>query len=512
MNQKQNPINPRPSTVPLSKIFILLFVSAFCLALLPACDRLHDQIARDSEAQTTASQPTTSSTTHQASPQRVFMRMLHAIDNKRWGIVRQQLADRVYTDYENLFGAAPVTQSADKLVAAWKQLLTPLSATQHLLGTPDVRIQGTTATLQASVRAYHVARGLADGERWMVAGQYHATFTKTPKGWKLSRLRLDAQDQEGNRKLLSQASSRARKLASSQGAKCSLVWFTSLGTRLAGHLCVPAQRKGAIPGVVVLGSWTTVKEQMAGLYARRLAVHGYAALAFDPFGYGESGGTPRNVESPSRKIIDAKAAAAFLAKHPAVRGKKVGALGICAGSGYIAGAASSSKHIAAVALVAPWLHNATSVRAIYGGKEGVAKRLAAAKSAKEHFQKTGKVRYVPAASKTDSKAAMFGPFDYYLNPKRGAISAWPNRFATMAWAEWLQFDPHPFAKKISQPVFIVHSEKAALPQGAKDFLANLKGPKQAHWIPGTQFHFYDDKATIANAIAKVKAHFQTHLQ
>ena len=35
------------------------------------------------------------------------------------------------------------------------------------------------------------------------------------------------------------------------------------------------------PAIVVSGSWTTVKEQMAGLYAEKLAETGFITLAFD---------------------------------------------------------------------------------------------------------------------------------------------------------------------------------------------------------------------------------------
>ncbi|TNE49254.1 MAG: alpha/beta hydrolase [Deltaproteobacteria bacterium] len=320
----------------------------------------------------------------------------------------------------------------------------------------------------------------------------------------------DTHDQSGNTKLLSQGKTRNRKVTFTQGASCKLVWFTSLGTRLAGHLCLPKKRSETIPGVVVLGSWTTVKEQMAGLYARKLAASGLAALAFDPYGYGESAGTPRDVEAPQRKILDVKAAAAFLAQHKFVK-KNVGALGICAGSSYVAGAAAGHSTIRSVALVAPWLHDAAMVRLIYGGKDGVAKRLGAAQRARQYYLQTGKVVYVPASSQTNKKAAMYGAFDYYLNPKRGKIEAWSNRFAVMAWKNWLTFDPHPFAAKISHPTLLIHSKNAALPQGASRFFSNLKGKKQLHWMPGSQFHFYDDPKTVNAAVTLLVQHFQKTL-
>src|SRR5687768_17178020 len=70
------------------------------------------------------------------------------------------------------------------------------------------------------------------------------------------------------------------------------VTFTSEGETLVGHLHLPATYRAGdrLPAVLVAGSWTTVKEQMADLYARRLAEKGFAALSFDYRFYGESGG------------------------------------------------------------------------------------------------------------------------------------------------------------------------------------------------------------------------------
>ena len=48
------------------------------------------------------------------------------------------------------------------------------------------------------------------------------------------------------------------------------------------------------PAVIVTGAWTTVTEQMTGIYARELANRGLATLAFDFTGWGESGGEPRS--------------------------------------------------------------------------------------------------------------------------------------------------------------------------------------------------------------------------
>ena len=44
------------------------------------------------------------------------------------------------------------------------------------------------------------------------------------------------------------------------------------------------------PAIITMGSWLTVKEQMATTYAKRFAELGYTAFVFDFSGFGESRG------------------------------------------------------------------------------------------------------------------------------------------------------------------------------------------------------------------------------
>jgi fermentation-respiration switch protein FrsA (DUF1100 family) len=84
------------------------------------------------------------------------------------------------------------------------------------------------------------------------------------------------------------------------------------------------------PAVVVTGSWLTVKEQMADLYAARLAELGYTAITFDFAGFGDSGGDLRQVELPDRKIADIRAATEFVSTLSFVEPGRVGYLAVCA--------------------------------------------------------------------------------------------------------------------------------------------------------------------------------------
>jgi pimeloyl-ACP methyl ester carboxylesterase len=287
------------------------------------------------------------------------------------------------------------------------------------------------------------------------------------------------------------------------------VQFFSQGSKLTGHLHLPDEP--ARRAIVVAGSWLTVKEQMASTYARELAKAGFAALAFDFRGFGASEGEPREVESPMQKAEDLRNAAAYLAS----RFDRVGALVICASAGYLTVALADDEVIRSAVLVAPWLLDAETVRAIYGGEAGVAARLEASRAARRRYAVTGELDYVKAASNTDPSAAMYweGDFlDYYLNPKRGRVPEWGGRFAPLAWQEWLGFDPIPLAAKARVPMRIITSEGSATPGGAKKYLERLKTPHDAVWLDGDQFRFYDDPPTVAASVGHAVAHFEETLR
>lgn len=259
--------------------------------------------------------------------------------------------------------------------------------------------------------------------------------------------------------------------------------------------------------MVVAGTWTSVKELMADRYAQRLAQRGYAALSFDFSGFGESEGEPRDTESPARKVRDVHHALTFLAAHPAVDGDRLGALGICAAAMYMADTTAHDPRVKALALVAPWLHDAAICEAAYGGADAVSDKIKIGREARSRYDETGQIDYVPVVSATDELAAMPYDIDFYLNPARGGGTSWPNRFAVMAWPDWLTYDSIALAPRISQPTLVVHSQDAAIPDGARRFHAGLAGPKDAYWTQGTQFDFYDTEPQVTIAVDTVTAHF-----
>ena len=295
------------------------------------------------------------------------------------------------------------------------------------------------------------------------------------------------------------------------------VTFESKGKRLVGNLYYPANYEAGktYTGVIVTGSWTTVKEQMAGEYADCFASEGFIALAYDPRGYGESEGDIMYFESPAMKIEDVKSAVDYMVSLSSV--EKIAAFGVCAGAGYTLVAASEDKRIEAVATAASWIHDDEAVKGFYGGEEGVQAKIVAANAAKEKFEATGEVEYIPAISTTDELAAMFGPYDYYLNPERGAVAQWSNdKFAVMTWGEWLTFNPRMSAKNLTTPTLMVHSDGAVLPEYTKVYFDEIAtANKRLVWVgtdilpsPFHQFNFYDQEEEVTLAIDEASRWFK----
>lgn len=105
------------------------------------------------------------------------------------------------------------------------------------------------------------------------------------------------------------------------------------------------------PAVVVAHPNGGVKEQVAGLYAQRLAEQGYITITADAAYQGASGGMPRSVDKPANRIEDIHGMADYISQYPGVDTARLGLLGICGGGGYSLAAAETDKRFKSIATI-----------------------------------------------------------------------------------------------------------------------------------------------------------------
>jgi uncharacterized protein len=289
--------------------------------------------------------------------------------------------------------------------------------------------------------------------------------------------------------------------------------FDRDGLTLVGNLFTPQNfdENGHYEAVIVQGSFTSVKEQMPGTYARKFADQGFVGLAFDYGHYGESAGEPRQLESPAEKLSDLRAAVSYLTGLPYVRA--VGMVGVCTSGGNAAYLGAAEPRIEALATVAAFLPGPALYSMMYG-VDGVAQRKEAAADSRRKYEETGEVDFVPAYSEVDRPAVNYGPagsFDYYLNEARGNVPEYRNESALMGLAEFLEFDPIGQASAITTPTMVVHSDGCAFPDEARKLYAELQGEKELVWADGTHYDYYDSQAQVDHAVANVTRFFRTHL-
>lgn len=286
------------------------------------------------------------------------------------------------------------------------------------------------------------------------------------------------------------------------------VVFHSHGVPLAGR-CVRNRQslQERQPAVIVMGSWLTVKEQMAATYARKLAEAGYTALTFDFAGFGQSHGEPRQAEIPWRKVGDIHAASDFVRGLAFVDTDRIGCLAICASAQYALAALAEGAPIHSFASVAGWYHDRASVAPFYGGEDGVERRLARAQAALERYARTGEVMLAPAYADGDERAGMHFHLDYYARPDRGAVPAWKNEMAEMTWFYWFAFDGLSAAARVGTPSLLVHADQCVFPDHVRQVHAAVKGPKELVWVSGEQTDFYDQAKQVEVSVAAVTRWF-----
>jgi fermentation-respiration switch protein FrsA (DUF1100 family) len=239
------------------------------------------------------------------------------------------------------------------------------------------------------------------------------------------------------------------------------------GLDISANVYTPANYdpKKAHPTVVVAHPNGGVKEQVAGLYAQRLAENGYITITADAAYQGASGGLPRKVDKPANRIEDIHGMADFIAQFEGVDAKRLGLLGLCGGGGYALKAAQTDKRFKAIATLS--MFNSGRVRRngfMDSQLSSIQERLSQASDARAQEAAGGAILYAGDANLTDEQIAAL-PFDLY---REGYAYYWkthahPNstfKYTMSSLLDLMNFDAATNMDLIDQPLLMMAGSKA----------------------------------------------------
>ncbi|QKJ63264.1 alpha/beta hydrolase [Flavobacterium sp. M31R6] len=263
-----------------------------------------------------------------------------------------------------------------------------------------------------------------------------------------------------------------------------------------------------------------VKEQVAGLYAQRLAEQGYITITADAAYQGGSGGEPRNVDKPANRIEDIHAMADYISQYKGVDTERLGLLGICGGGGYSLKAAQSDKRFKAIATLSMFNSGVVRRNGFMNSQfSTIQERLKQASDARAQEAAGGEIMYVGNTQLTDKQIAAL-PFDLYREgfDYYGKTHAHPNstfKYTKSSLMDLMTFDASTNMDLINQPLLMIAGSKADsfyMTDDAFNKATNAK-TKELFLIDGaTHIQTYWKPEYVSQAVNKLVNFYQINLK
>ena len=263
------------------------------------------------------------------------------------------------------------------------------------------------------------------------------------------------------------------------------------GLDIAANVYTPPNYDPArkYPAIVVAHPNGGVKEQVAGLFAQRLAEQGYITIAMDAAYQGASGGEPRNTDKPQFRTEDIHGAADFITRYPGVDAARLGLLGICGGGGYSLAAAKADKRFKSVATLSMFNSGRVRRNGFADSTLGtIQERLQQASAARAQEAAGGKILYVGGgAAATDAQIAAM-PFEMYRegtvyyerthgHPNSGAYPNSGGTYTVSSLMDLMRWDATDQIELIDQPLLMLAGSKADSLYMTEDAFAKATGTK-----------------------------------
>jgi ketosteroid isomerase-like protein len=117
-----------------------------------------------------------------------------ALDSRDWTTLARCFTPDACAYYEGL----PPSVGYQVIEDTCRAVLTPLTASQHLIGNVTVTLDGDAADCVSYLQAQHVKAGTPGGDNFIIAGRYRDRFVRTDEGWRIRERRLDGMWTAGN--------------------------------------------------------------------------------------------------------------------------------------------------------------------------------------------------------------------------------------------------------------------------------------------------------------------------
>lgn len=284
---------------------------------------------------------------------------------------------------------------------------------------------------------------------------------------------------------------------------------------IAANVYTPANydQEKKYPTIVVAHPNGGVKEQVAGLYAQRLAEKGYITITADAAYQGGSGGQPRNVDKPAYRIEDIHGMADFITRYRGVDAERLGLLGICGGGGYSLAAAQTDKRFKSIATLSMFNSGRVRRNGYVDSQLGtIQQRLQQASAARagevtrgdiaarSHEMTGGNILYAGDANLTDEQIAKL-PFELY---RQGYEYYWKThaqpgstfKYTMSSLLDLMRWDATDQIELITQPLLMIAGSKADSLYMTEDAFSKATGTKdkelfkiedathiETYWVP-----------------------------
>lgn len=269
------------------------------------------------------------------------------------------------------------------------------------------------------------------------------------------------------------------------------VAFSSRGATLRGWLYRP-ERADAAPGVVMAHGFTAVKEMFLDNYAAAFAAAGLVTLVYDHYGFGASGGEPRQYPAAGIQLDGYRDAINWLRMQPGVAPENIGIWGTSNSGGHVIVLAAENVPIRCAVAQVPGLGE---------GGPGVSPATAAAISAALEADRLDEV--IPAVAPTrEGLGIMFedGAYDWFTRVAGERAPSWRDEVRVGALVDGVRPIDHLRHARVPLLLVIAVRDRLTPPRPAVQLAAGLSAVGIVE-LSGSHFDAYEAEFAASSQAA-----------